>query len=167
MSSSYDMFLVIVMFSSTLCFLFSHNWCVLWLTLSVWEIITTLMLTKNLLQSQSSICICWNIPRSSSVCFELFFAVICLSTSLPSFPSFSQPGKDSNAEAGPAWICLGDDTGACCWAGIAWGEPFWIMASMSTHDIAVFSPYLIVWKNTVKTETFVWTRMPLLKIMVA
>lgn len=100
------------------------------------------MFTKNLLQSQSSVFICRNIPRSS-VYFELYFAVIYLSTSLPSFPSFSQPGKDSNAELGLPGFALGMTLVRAAEQALQ-RELLWLMASMSTHDIAVFLPYLIV-----------------------
>lgn len=99
------------------------------------------MFAKNLLQS--SVFICRNIPRSSSVCFELFFAVIYLNTSLPSFPSFSQPGKDSNADLGLPGFALGMTLVRAAEQTLQ-RELLWVMASMSTHDIAVFWPYLIV-----------------------
>lgn len=79
------------------------------------------MFTKNLLQIQSSVFICRNTPRSNSVCFELFFAVIYPSTSLPSFPSFSQPGKDSNAELGLPGFALGVTLVCAAEQALQWG----------------------------------------------
>lgn len=120
------------------------------------------MFTKNLLQSQSSVFICRNIPRSSRLCFELFFAVICLSTTLPSFPSFSQPGKDSNAELGLPGFALGMTLERAAEQALQ-GELFWVVTSMRTHDITMFLPYLIVWRNTTKRGTFVSTGCLFLK----